>query len=98
MISALKHHVFKEMSKTGFADFFPCRSDMISNVYLNYRVTMIFVNDKGQAIWQNIFFVGDNQFRSFLTYFFNEPGLRLQYSDRRGEEQADYHWFHGMLR
>src|SRR5688572_17288239 len=45
MVAALEHHMFKKMGEAGLADFFPCRTYMVSNIHMCNRVAMVFMND-----------------------------------------------------
>ena len=45
IIASLEHHVLKEMRKAAFSYLFSCRTHMIGNIYMHYRVGMIFVHD-----------------------------------------------------
>src|SRR5687768_14944628 len=75
VIAALKHHVLKKMCKARFADLFTGRTYVVRNVYVHYRIAMIFVNDQGEPIGQYIFFVRNNNFITCFGNLFNQPRL-----------------------
>jgi len=72
MITALEHHVFKKMREAGFPNFFPGRTNVISNIYMNNRIAVILMHNKCQAVWKYIFFIRDDQFVTFLSNLFNQ--------------------------
>ncbi len=50
VITALEHHVLKKVRKTGFPDFLPGGTNMVSNIDMYHRVTVILMDNQGQSV------------------------------------------------
>ena len=61
MITALELHVFKKVSKTALSNFFPGTTYMVGNIYMHNWITVIFVQDNGETVWQHIFFIRNGE-------------------------------------
>src|SRR5690606_29056446 len=77
VVTSLKHHVFKEVSKSRLSNFFTSRTYVVGHIYVYNRVAMIFMNDQGKPIGQHILFIRDNQLVSLLFYFLNKLSLTI---------------------
>src|SRR5687767_8441594 len=98
IVASLEHHMFKKVSEPAFTNFLSCRTDMISNVHMYYRIRMIFVNDNRKAVWQNIFFIRNYNFITFFYYFFHKLSLRKnQYRYAKQHKGGQQIFFHTLI-
>src|SRR6185295_4427883 len=75
MVASLEHHVLEKMRKSGFADLFSGRPDVIRYIYMNNRIAVIFMNNQRKPVGQHIFFIRYNDLISLFGDFFYK--LRL---------------------
>src|SRR6187551_3400983 len=75
VVAAIKHHVFKKMGKPRFTYLLSCRTYMVGNIYMYYRIAMILMYNKRKAVRQHILFVRNNYFVTCFSNFFNQLSL-----------------------